>query len=161
MLSPSAALRTAARFGVLRILGLCTLWGWLAMCAPAFAVDTEPALPNVALQQRYENLTHQLRCLVCQDETIADSTASLAAEFRAMVHDQLLEGRSDGQIKAYMVARYGDYILLRPPVKPLTWLLWAGPFLLLLAGALLAVRIARRHARLPDVLVPLQDTDWD
>ncbi len=128
---------------------------------PAFAVDSEPALPNAALQRRYEDLTHQLRCLVCQDETIADSTASLAAEFRAMVHDQLLEGRSDAQIKAYMVARYGDYILLRPPVKPLTWLLWAGPFLLLLAGALLVVRIARRHARLPDALVPLQDTDWD
>lgn len=129
--------------------------------APAFAVDTEPALPTAALQRRYEGLTHELRCLVCQDETIADSSASLAADFRAIVHQQLLEGRSDAQIKGYMVARYGDYILLRPPVRPLTWLLWVGPFLLILLGALLVVRIARQHAQLPDALLPLQEKDWE
>jgi len=99
-------LRALAAWGV-----LCLLW---TVSLPAPAVDTEPALPSAALQRRYENLTHQLRCLVCQDETIADSSASLAADFRALVHQQLLQGRSDAQIKAFMVARYGDYIRAVP-----------------------------------------------
>ncbi|HTW76036.1 MAG TPA: cytochrome c-type biogenesis protein [Steroidobacteraceae bacterium] len=146
-------LRALAAWGV-----LCLLW---TVSLPAPAVDTEPALPSAALQRRYENLTHQLRCLVCQDETIADSSASLAADFRALVHQQLLQGRSDAQIKAFMVARYGDYILLQPPVRPLTWLLWSGPFLLILGGALWVVRTARRHARLPDAQQPMPEGDWE
>ena len=125
----------------------------------AFAVDTEPALPTPVLQQRYDTLTHELRCLVCQNETIADSSASLAASFRAIVYQQVLQGRSAAQIETFMVARYGDYILLRPPLMPLTWLLWSGPFVLLLGGVLLVMRIARHRARLPDALTPLSDPD--
>lgn len=132
---------------------------WLSPAA--LAIDTEPALPTTALQQRYEQLTHQLRCLVCQNESIADSAASLAADFRAIVHQQLLEGRSDAQIKAYMKARYGDYILLRPPVSPLTWLLWGGPFILIGTGVLLVIATARRRSGLPDATVPFEGPDWD
>ena len=132
---------------------------WLPTAA--LAIDTQPPLPTPALQRRYEELTHQLRCLVCQDESIADSSASLAASFRAIVHQQLLEGRTDAQIKSYMVERYGYYILLRPPLIPLTWLLWGTPFLLISCGLVLVARIARRHARLPDAAAPLEGTDWE
>ena len=155
-----------AAHGAQRILRQGALCAWLGLgllglSAHALAVDTEAPLPTAALQHRYEALTHELRCLVCQDESIADSAASLAASFRAIVHQQLLQGRSDAQIKAFMVARYGDYILLRPPWQPLTWLLWGGPFVLLIAGALLVVAIARRRSRLPDALTPLHEPDWE
>lgn len=137
--------------------GAMLLW----MSPLACAIDTEARLPTPALQQRYERLTHEVRCLVCQDESIADSSAALAATFRHIVHQQLLSGRSDPQIKSYLVARYGYYILLRPPVVPLTWLLWVGPFALTGAGVLLIVRIARRRSRLPDALAPSPEGDWE
>ncbi|HVC37482.1 MAG TPA: cytochrome c-type biogenesis protein [Gammaproteobacteria bacterium] len=114
----------------------------------ALAVDTEPNLPNAALQQRYETLTHEFRCLVCQNETIAESSAPLAADLRAQVRQQLLTGKTDAQIKQYMVARYGDFVLFKPPWQPNTWLLWAGPLLLLCVGALVVITVVRRKTRL-------------
>jgi cytochrome c-type biogenesis protein CcmH len=141
------------------LLGIVLSLLWLSPAA--LAIDTEPRMPTPVLQTRYDRLTHEVRCLVCQDESIADSSAGLAASFRHIVHEQLLSGRSDAQIKSYLVARYGYYILLRPPMMPLTWLLWVGPFVLSLAGALFIVRIARRRSRLPDALAPLPDGDWE
>ncbi|MDE2148450.1 MAG: cytochrome c-type biogenesis protein CcmH [Gammaproteobacteria bacterium] len=133
----------------------------LVIAPAALAIDSEPPLPTPALQKRYERLTHQFRCLVCQNESIADSSASLAADFRKIVHDQLLAGRSDAQIRDYLVARYGDYILLDPPVAPRTWLLWGGPFAVVVLGALLVLWIVRRRSRLPDADTPLTDNDSD
>jgi cytochrome c-type biogenesis protein CcmH len=127
---------------------------------PALAIDSEPALPNAALQQRYETLTHEFRCLVCQNETIAESNAGLAADLRTQVRQQLLAGKSDEQIKQYMVARYGDFVLFKPPWQPNTWLLWAGPLLLLSIGALVVLTVVRRKARLVDAS-PVKDTGED
>ncbi|MDE2092020.1 MAG: cytochrome c-type biogenesis protein CcmH [Gammaproteobacteria bacterium] len=120
----------------------------LLITVPALAVDSEPALPNATLQQRYETLTHQFRCLVCQNETIAESNAGLAADLRTQVREQLIAGKSDEQIKQYMVARYGDFVLFKPPWQPNTWLLWAGPLLLLGIGALVVITVVRRKSQL-------------
>ena len=92
---------------------------------------------------RAVKLSEKLRCLVCQNQTIAESNAELAQDLRRQVHEQIAAGKSDDQIVDYMVARYGDFVLYQPPVKPTTWLLWAGPALLLLGGAFGLVRILR------------------
>jgi len=112
----------------------------------AHAIDAE-RLDDPALQQRFERLTHELRCLVCQNETIADSNATLAADLRREVRQMLMAGKSDVEIRAFLTERYGDFVLYRPPVTPRTWLLWAAPALLLLGGALVATLIIRRRAR--------------
>ena len=119
-----------------------------AISTSAMAVDSDPPLRDPALQQRYETLTHELRCLVCQNETIADSGADLAADLRGQVRSQLLAGKTDDEIKIYMVDRYGDFVLFRPPWQPSTWLLWVGPFLLLGIGALALVMVIRLKAKL-------------
>lgn len=97
------------------------------------------------MQLRYEHLIHEFRCLVCQDETIADSNADLAAQFRRHVHELLAAGKSDKDIRAYMVNRYGDFILYKPPVQTSTWLLWFGPFLFLLIAVGIASMVVRRR----------------
>jgi cytochrome c-type biogenesis protein CcmH len=132
----------------------------LLVTVPALAVDSEPALPNPALQQRYETLTHEFRCLVCQNETIAESNAGLAADLRAQVRQQLIAGKSNDQIKKYMVARYGDFVLFKPPWQPNTWLLWGGPLLLLGIGALVVLSVVRRKAQLVDSS-PVEDAGED
>ncbi|MGH8379132.1 MAG: cytochrome c-type biogenesis protein, partial [Gammaproteobacteria bacterium] len=85
---------------------------------PAYAIDSEPAFTNPQLQQRYENLIHDFRCLVCFDESIANSDADLAADFRRQVHLMVADGKSDSEIKDFMVKRYGDFVLYKPPVQP-------------------------------------------
>ncbi|MDE2235118.1 MAG: cytochrome c-type biogenesis protein CcmH [Gammaproteobacteria bacterium] len=125
----------------------------LLLSVPAFAIDTEPALPNAAMQSRYEYLTHEFRCLVCQDEDIADSNAALAADLRAEVYRQVLQGRSNEQIKQYMVSRYGDFVLFKPPFQPNTWLLWFGPGILLLLGLGVAFVLVRRRNQNNSTLV--------
>lgn len=115
-----------------------------AAASPAAAPPAE--LPP-AQQARYEALTHELRCLVCQNETIADSSAELADDLRRQVYAQVAAGKSDAEIKRYLTDRYGDFVLYRPPFKPLTWLLWAGPFAVLLIALLIAVRFARGRRR--------------
>lgn len=89
------------------------------------------------LDKRAAALEEELRCLVCQNQTIADSHAGLAADLRREVREQLAQGKSEQEVLDFMVQRYGDFVLYRPPVKSTTWLLWFGPFLLLAAGALL------------------------
>lgn len=114
----------------------------------AHAVDSEPPFSNPQLQQRYENLIHEFRCLVCFDESIANSDADLAADFRRQVHQMVAQGKSDRQIKDFMADRYGDFVLYQPPVQPNTWLLWGGPFLLLLIALVALAFILRRRARM-------------
>ena len=118
------------------------------MCAgPAFAIDTTQ-LPNPALQARYEALTHELRCMQCQNQSIADSPVSLAAYLRREVAEQLTAGRSDDDVREYMAARYGDFILFRPRMSARTAWLWSLPGLLLIGGAIVAWRIVRQRAAL-------------
>ncbi len=100
---------------------------------------------NAALDRRVMNLAHELRCLVCQNETLADSQAPLAADLRNQIREQLAAGKSEQQVVDFLVARYGDFVLYRPPLKGTTLLLWAGPFLFLAAGAFLLVRLLRRR----------------
>jgi cytochrome c-type biogenesis protein CcmH len=109
------------------------------------AIDSEPPFQDPAMQLRYEHLIHEFRCLVCQDETIADSNADLAAQFRRHVHSLVASGKSDADIRAYMVNRYGDFILYKPPVQTSTWLLWFGPFLFLLIAIAVVFMVVRRR----------------
>ena len=118
----------------------------LLLAGNALAIDPE-RLEDPALQQRYEQLTHQLRCLVCQNETIADSNATLAADLRREVREMMRAGKSDMEIRAFLTDRYGDFVLYLPPVTPRTWLLWAAPALLLLGGAAIAALVIRRRVR--------------
>ena len=126
---------------------VCTLLLAL-ICFRAFAIDSEPEFKDPAQQARYEHLIHEFRCLVCQDETIADSNADLAAQFRRQVHDMVAAGKTNAEIRTYMVNRYGDFILYKPPVQASTWLLWFGPFLFLLIGAGIALGAIRRRNKM-------------
>lgn len=135
------------------VLALCAaLWpagpGSAAAGTPPELVA--PTFTDPALQRRYEALTRELRCLVCQNQSIADSHAFLAADLRREVQRLLEQGASDAEIVEFMVARYGDFVLYRPPVSTTTWLLWFGPALLLSLGALVLVRVVRARARLAD-----------
>lgn len=121
----------------------------LGCAGTAYAIDSQPAFDDPALQARYVKLIHELRCLVCQNETIADSNADLAADLRRDVHEMIANGRSDKQILAFMTARYGDFVLYRPPFEPKTWLLWAAPGALLLIGAGIFARIVYRRSMQP------------
>ncbi len=98
-------------------------------------------------EARYESLIDELRCLVCQNQNLADSNAELAQDLRQQTYDMIMQGASDEEIVAYMVARYGDFVLYRPPFKSSTVLLWVGPFVILLIGVLIVVRLARSQKK--------------
>jgi cytochrome c-type biogenesis protein CcmH len=127
--------------------GLCLLVGLWATCASA--IDTEAAFPDPALQARYEHLTGELRCLVCQNQSIADSNASLAGDLRREVKEMIARGQSDADIKAFLTARYGDFVLYDPPLTARTVLLWAAPGLLVLLAVGAAVRVIVKRSRAP------------
>ena len=112
-----------------------------------YAVDPTE-MPTPELQQRYLGLTHELRCMQCQNEAISDSPVSLAADLRRQVREMLIAGKSDDDVRNYMVARYGDFILFRPRVSARTIWLWSAPGVLLLIGAAVAVRITKHRAAL-------------
>lgn len=109
----------------------------------AGAQQARPLADDPALEARVLALGEQLRCLVCQNETIAASRADLANDMRDQIRAQLKDGRSEEQVKQYLVERYGDFVLYTPPVRPTTWLLWVGPFVLLLAMLAWLVRLLR------------------
>lgn len=109
--------------------------------------EAPPLAEDPAVEARVMNLSTVLRCLVCQNQTLADSNAELAVDLRNQVRAQVKAGRSDAEIIDYLVARYGDFVLYRPPVKATTVLLWAGPFVLLVAGLAGLVIALRRRAR--------------
>jgi cytochrome c-type biogenesis protein CcmH len=119
---------------------------FVMLAAPALAVLPDERLADPALEARARTLSQELRCLVCQNQSIDDSNADLAHDLRVLVRERLTAGDSDTQVLAYLTSRYGDYVLLRPPVKPATLLLWFGPPLLLLAGIIGGVVApTRRH----------------
>jgi cytochrome c-type biogenesis protein CcmH len=109
--------------------------------------EAPPLAEDPVVEARVMNLASVLRCLVCQTQTLADSNAELAVDLRNQLREQVKAGRSDAQIIEYLVARYGDFVLYRPPVKLTTVLLWAGPFVLLVAGLLGLALTLRRRAR--------------
>ena len=120
---------------------LCLVWAGLAT-----AQEARPLAEDPVLEAKVMRIAEELRCLVCQNETIAASHADLAVDLRKQIRQQLQQGRSEQQILDFMVQRYGDFVLYRPPLKSSTWLLWAGPFALLaVALAVLGINIRRRR----------------
>jgi cytochrome c-type biogenesis protein CcmH len=130
---------------IVRIIALTLL---LASGA-APASEAAPAAEDPALEKRVNALSAELRCLVCQNQTIADSNASLAVDLKNQIREKLKQGESESQIIDFMVARYGDFVLYRPPVKAATLVLWFGPLLLVLAGLIVLYRRLKGVARQP------------
>ncbi|MGE5539651.1 MAG: cytochrome c-type biogenesis protein [Gemmatimonas sp.] len=117
-----------------------------AMSASAFAIGPDEMLADPALEARARTIGQSLRCLVCQNQSIDDSEAALARDLRILVRERLQTGDSDQQVVDYIVSRYGDFVLLRPPVKRQTWILWFGPAaLVIVAGAAIALRARRKR----------------
>lgn len=119
----------------------------LVFALPAFAVDPSEVLPNPALETRAREIGRALRCVVCQNQSIDDSNAEVARDMRRAVRERLVAGDNDAAVFDFMVARYGDYVLLNPPFKARTLLLWLGaPLVLLIAGGALLLAARRRKA---------------
>jgi cytochrome c-type biogenesis protein CcmH len=112
-----------------------------------WAGEAKPLADDPVVEQRMIKIAEEMRCLVCQNESLAGSHADLAEDLRREIRDQIRAGKSDQEVMDFMVTRYGDFVRYRPPVKPTTWLLWFGPFVLLLIGAVVLVRTlrARNH----------------
>jgi cytochrome c-type biogenesis protein CcmH len=126
---------------------------WLALLllvlavAAGWAKDAVPLADDPAVEQRLINIAEEMRCLVCQNESLAASRADLAVDLRKELREQIRQGRSDDEIREFMVSRYGDFVLYRPRVKPITWLLWAGPFVLMIGGIIALMMYVRRRNR--------------
>ena len=117
----------------------------LAASGAVFSQSSEISKPDAAVERRLKSLAEELRCLVCQNQTIADSNAPLAVDLRNQLRGQIAAGRSDDDIRSYMVERYGDFVLYRPPMRASTVLLWVGPFALVLVGAAIFFLMVRRR----------------
>jgi cytochrome c-type biogenesis protein CcmH len=112
------------------------------------AKEAQPSAADPALEERVMKLSKELRCLVCQNETLADSRADLAEDLRIQIREQMKAGKTDKQIVAYLTDRYGKFILYNPPVDPTTYLLWFGPFVLLIAGLAVLFRYLKQRREL-------------
>jgi cytochrome c-type biogenesis protein CcmH len=134
---------------------LLALAASLALAGAARAVLPSEQLADPKLEARARRIGSELRCLVCQNETIDDSDAPLAGDLRVLLRQRLLAGDSDRQATAFIVARYGDFVLLKPPLEPTTVLLWFGPFLVLAVGGAGLVAMARRTPPAPETVAPL------
>ena len=135
------------------LLAACVLL--LALAGGAHAIDPAEQLADPALEARARVLSKELRCLVCQNESIDDSNADLARDLRRIVRERLVAGDGDGAVKQYLVARYGDFVLLEPPVKLKTYALWFGPAVVLALGALGVLVFYRRRRASPTAPPPL------
>ena len=139
---------------------------WMALvlslaCSFAAANEAKPLAEDPAVEQRLIRISEDIRCLVCQNESLAGSRADLANDLRREIRKLIREGKTDAEITDFLVSRYGDFVLYRPPVKPLTWVLWFGPFLLLLGGVVFLIRFLRQrqqaHAAVAET--PLSDEE--
>jgi len=150
------------------LLLLCLLCAGLAMATPPELPVSQPVGDSRPLEfrdageeARFRALTEQLRCVMCQNQSLADSNALIAKDLRREVLGLMREGKSDEQIKSFLVARYTDFVLYQPRVAPTTWLLWFGPLLLLAAGAAVVAGIVRRHGRGAPPTAPENDSqEW-
>ncbi len=140
----------------MRAVGLLLLLALFAF--PTLAVEPSELLPDPALEARARDIGRALRCVVCQNQSIDDSAAEVARDMRRAVRERITAGDRDEQVFAYMVARYGDYVLLKPPFKAGTWVLWlGGPIVLVVAGGLLLIAARRRKPIVPPQ--PLSDEE--
>jgi cytochrome c-type biogenesis protein CcmH len=119
----------------------------LQLLAPSYAAEAVPLAEDPVVEQRLIVISEELRCLVCQNESLAGSRADLAMDLRREIRTRIKDGKTDAEIRDYMVSRYGDFVLYRPQVKPITWALWFGPFLLLIGAVVVLVRMVRRSQR--------------
>ncbi len=127
---------------------LLLIFAFVAAAVPALAaVDPDEILEDPRLEQKAREIAEEIRCVVCQSESIVSSNAEIAKAMRILIRERVKAGDSEEEVKAFLVARYGDYVLLNPPVKPATYLLWFGPFLVLLGGLLAVLVYMRRQAR--------------
>jgi cytochrome c-type biogenesis protein CcmH len=115
----------------------------------ATGVDANGQLEDRILQTRFERIASQLRCLVCQNESIADSNVELASDLRRQVREMLVAGKSDDDIFKFMTDRYGEFVRFSPPLEPKTLLIWGAPFIMLLLGGVIIYRVARHRSRMP------------
>ena len=134
----------------MRLLRRILLAVCIALPLAAAAKEAAPASDDPVLEAKVMRIATELRCLVCQNQTIADSHADLAIDLRNQVREMLRQGRSEAQILDYMTQRYGDFVLYRPPVKSTTSLLWYGPAGLLIGGVIVLIVVLRRRSKLPD-----------
>ena len=132
---------------------------WALACVGAFAAEALPTSDDPALEARVMKISNELRCLVCQNETIAASHAELAVDLRRQVREMLQNGQNEQQVVDYMTARYGDFVLYRPPFKPLTALLWIGPGAMVVLGLGTLFVVLRRRSRLADEAFEADDKD--
>jgi cytochrome c-type biogenesis protein CcmH len=139
------------------VLGLATA----LLALPAAARDAAPLAVDEAVEKRMLAITEELRCLVCQNESLAASRADLAQDLRQEIREMIKAGKSDQEIMDFMVSRYGDFVRYRPPLKPATWLLWLGPFVLLAAAVAALMIYSRRRAKMSgiDDMTPLSVED--
>jgi len=126
----------------LALLAVCCVLG-----ASVNAKDAAPLADDPIVEQRLIRISEDVRCLVCQNESLAGSRADLANDLRREIRKLIREGKTDAEITEFLVSRYGDFVLYRPPLKPVTWFLWFGPFLLLLGGVFFLVRFLRQRQR--------------
>jgi len=115
---------------------------WL-LSSVSWAIDPEPAFDDPVLEAQYQSLVHEVRCLVCQNETIADSNAQLAADLRREIRRMFAAGATRDEVVEFLVARYGEFVLYRPRLRPATWALWGAPVILLMIGGAVFVRVLR------------------
>ncbi|MBT8558910.1 cytochrome c-type biogenesis protein CcmH [Polynucleobacter paneuropaeus] len=114
-------------------------------CYGLMANEAAPLAEDPVVEQRLIGISEEMRCLVCQNESLAGSRSDLANDLRAQIRSMIKAGKSDAEIRQYMVDRYGDFVLYRPPVKPITWLLWLGPFTILVVGIIGLLMYLRRR----------------
>jgi cytochrome c-type biogenesis protein CcmH len=136
-------------FGAVLLMFLGLLLGSLAAFGAASGVDANGQLEDQALQTRFEQITKQLRCLVCQNESIADSNVELAGDLRRQVREMLMAGKSDGAIFDFMTDRYGEFVRFSPPLETKTLLIWGAPFIMLIIGGIIVYRVVRQRSRMP------------
>lgn len=131
----------------------------IGLAGPALAVNPDEMLKDPKLEARARELGTELRCLVCQNQSIDDSDADLAKDLRQIVRERILAGDTDAQVKQFLVDRYGDYVLLKPPFEPKTWLLWLGPLVLAGIAAAIGLGFYRRQKVETPAPVPLSDDE--
>ncbi len=131
---------------ILIVVLFCTL------TSGSWAKEAELLAEDPVVEQRLISISEEMRCLVCQNESLAGSRADLALDLRRELRELIKQGKSDEEIRTFMVDRYGDFVLYRPPVRPTTWLLWLGPFILLIGGVIILLRYVRRRGRTPTMV---------
>lgn len=136
------------------LLAMLLLFSW----GPVLAKEAESLAKDPVVEQRLIAISEELRCLVCQNESLAGSHADLAQDLRRELRELIKDGKTDAEIKDFMVSRYGDFVLYRPRFKPLTWMLWVGPFLLMVVGVSALLRYLRRRGRSVETK-PLTDAE--